>query len=130
MDCARLLRSHRRLLILSITIGLCSSPLLIAAAKTKRRRKSSREPAAVEHKNRKAKASARQPENEATQEDVDARDNWFWRQRMYPFDVLPDQARERAWAARPVNKGIKPETLTWVSIGPVSTASSHVGKWG
>src|SRR5207253_9355280 len=73
---------------------------------------------------------ARKHENEPMQEDVEGRENWFWAQRMYPFNSLPNDAREKAWESRPVDKGPHVEALTWQSIGPVSTNSGFFAQWG
>ena len=35
-------------------------------------------------------------------DDPDARLNWFWFQRMYPFDDIPAGARRRAWESLPL----------------------------
>ena len=69
-------------------------------------------------------------ENESIQEDVAGRENWFWFQRTFPFNDLPDDARRRAWDSRPIDKGIRTEALTWQPIGPVSTSSAYVNQWG
>ncbi len=75
-------------------------------------------------------STASRRDKEPIQEDVEGRENWFWRQRAYPFNNIPINAREDAWSARPVIKGITTEALTWQSIGPISTASAFAAQWG
>src|SRR5436853_3752805 len=49
---------------------------------------------------------------------------------MYPFNDLPDDARRTAWDARPIDKGMRTQALTWQPVGPVSTSSAFVSNWG
>jgi hypothetical protein len=109
---------------------LFAGAVFVASAQKKRQRKQSQRPA-TEKLNKKPAARREQPrENEAIEEDVEGRENWFWRQRMYPFDELPVNAREQAWASRPVDKNLKPEVLTWQPVGPVSMTHGFVATWG
>jgi len=75
-------------------------------------------------------STASRHDNEPIQEDVEGRENWFWRQRAYPFNDVPAHARENAWNARPTIKGISTEALTWQSIGPISTNNGFSAQWG
>lgn len=60
-------------------------------------------------------------------DDVEERQSWFMRQRMYPFNSLPQQARTRAWAERPTRPkaGLAAEAATavWSPLGPMPTHS-------
>ena len=88
----------RRWLIASGVTLICFSALFFKASThaqshtSKRARQTS---ADREKKGRTAKLERRR-ENEPIQEDVERRENWFWSQRMYPFDDLPDDARRKA----------------------------------
>ena len=122
----------RRWLIASGVTLICFSALFFKASThaqshtSKRARQTS---ADREKKGRTAKLERRR-ENEPIQEDVERRENWFWSQRMYPFDDLPDDARRKAWDARPIDKGMRAQALIWQPIGPVSTSSAYVSQWG
>ena len=122
----------RRWLIASGVTVICFSALFFKASThaqshtSKRARQTS---ADREKKGRTAKLERRR-ENEPIQEDVERRENWFWSQRMYPFDDLPDDARRKAWDARPIDKGMRAQALIWQPIGPVSTSSAYVSQWG
>ncbi len=62
---------------------------------------------------------------------AEQRKNWFLQQRMYPFDKLPENARRRAWEARPPDAM---ENLLgggqWQPIGPHPTESFFPNNWG
>lgn len=104
---------YRRSLIFLAALALFAGAVFVASAQKKRQRKQSPRPS-IEKLNKKPAARRERPrENEAIAEDVEGRENWFWRQRMYPFNELPVNARENAWASRAVDKGIRPEVLTW-----------------
>jgi len=78
----------------------------------------------------KSKPAQRSLDHEPEIEDIEGRENWFYRQRAYPFDSIPDDARQQAWANRPKRKGDQIEAQSWQPIGPVSTSSSFVNQWG
>jgi len=104
---------YRRSLIFLAALALFAGAVFVASAQKKRQRIQSPRPS-IEKLNKKPAARRERPrENEAIAEDVEGRENWFWRQRMYPFNELPVNARENAWASRAVDKGIRPEVLTW-----------------
>jgi hypothetical protein len=126
--CVRLLKKYRRITAVSITLLLFVALFIIASAQTKSHRTVQTRTSARQPK--KSSAAVRKHENEPAQEDVEGRENWFWAQRMYPFNSLPDAAREKAWESRPVDKGPHAEALTWQSIGPISTNSGFFAQWG
>src|SRR5215831_3632771 len=128
---ARLLRSYRRPFAITAMLALFLSLLVIAAAQSKRpSKRQTRRSSVARLKQKPAARRERERENEGVDEDVEGRENWFWHHRMYPVDELPENARENAWAARPIDKGIRPEVLTWQPVGPLSIANAHVGIWG
>src|ERR1044072_1202060 len=124
---------YRRSLIVAIALVLFGSPVFIASAQKKRPRKTNKRPSIpTQNKkvvDRRERERERPGENEAIAEDVEGRENWFWRQRMYPFDELPPNARDNAWASRPVDKNRRPDVLTWQPLGPVSTTHRFVAQW-
>lgn len=69
----------------------------------------------------------------AADDDPDGRANWFMYQRMYPFDAVPDGAREAAFdemkrqgeSSRPAGAG-----ATWTPIGPLPTTSAYQANGG
>ncbi|HYW69854.1 MAG TPA: hypothetical protein VE961_02395, partial [Pyrinomonadaceae bacterium] len=127
---ARLLRFARPLALVVI-LALFITVLFTASAQKKRHSKQQTSRPAAERLNKKPGLRREERrENEPVTEDVEGRENWFWHQRMYPFDELPENAREKAWASRPIDKNIRPEVLTWQPLGPVSTTHSFVSKWG
>lgn len=64
--------------------------------------------------------------------DQQQREDWFIRQRMYPFNKIPDDARRKAWLSRPAE--FRPNSInagtTWKSIGPLPTTSAFPANWG
>ncbi|MBX7220618.1 MAG: hypothetical protein K1Y36_11780 [Blastocatellia bacterium] len=62
--------------------------------------------------------------------DIEARDRWFWFERAYPFDSIPEDARRRAWEARPRTRFSPQVTQQWVPIGPKPTFSGFYSNWG
>ncbi len=63
------------------------------------------------------------------------RQEWFWFQRTYPFDEVPEGARQRAWENRPPDfgqvEGIHPAAASmWESIGPKPTFARFINNWG
>ena len=72
-------------------------------------------------------------------DDPDGRWNWFWFQRMYPFDEIPEGARRRAWDSLPrrdktdlnsaslSQTGLEPMSTVWSPIGPAPTTSGLPG---
>ncbi|HKO97440.1 MAG TPA: Calx-beta domain-containing protein, partial [Pyrinomonadaceae bacterium] len=68
--------------------------------------------------------------------DVEKRREWFISQRKFPFDELPEQARQTAWASRPSDREAFSMTteeelgLQWQSIGPLPTNSFYPNNWG
>ena len=64
--------------------------------------------------------------------DQQEREEWFIRQRMYPFDKLPDDARRKAWESRPAEASTFAIDAgsNWRSIGPLPTTSAFPANWG
>lgn len=72
-------------------------------------------------------------ENKGEEGNVEERNDWFFYQRAYPFDSIPDNARRKAWES--LGKGkIEPASLGavggWSSIGPSPTRSAFIRNWG
>lgn len=63
---------------------------------------------------------------------VDERLEWFLKQRTYPFETLPEGARQRAWDARTEgsNRTAGGQPLAWRAIGPRPTHSDFPNNWG
>ncbi len=133
---SRRTRAHYwRPLIVVIALAFFASAFFVVSAQKKRHSKKTPRPTETQNKKiaerrERERKRERPGENEAIAEDVEGRENWFWRQRMYPFAELPENGREKAWASRPVDKGIRPEVLTWQPLGPVSTTHGFVTQWG
>lgn len=121
---------YRRSLVVLIALALLGGIVFIASAQKKRQGKPTRQTSTQTQNKKIAERREREREKPGIAEDVEGRENWFWQQRMYPFDELPVEAREKAWAARPIEKGFKPEVLTWQGLGPISTTHAFVGTWG
>jgi photosystem II stability/assembly factor-like uncharacterized protein len=64
--------------------------------------------------------------------DVEKRREWFLRQRTFPFDKLPDEARRKAWESRPADArdGDSLAVAQWQPIGPRPTTSFFPSNWG
>ncbi|MBD0395704.1 MAG: hypothetical protein ICV52_18135, partial [Microcoleus sp. C1-bin4] len=65
--------------------------------------------------------------------DGEKRADWLISQRMYPFNTLPDEARQSAWNDRPERAkkdGDHPLTAQWRSIGPTPTSTLVLNNWG
>lgn len=69
------------------------------------------------------------PQIEA-REDVEGRFDWFFFQRAYPFDTLPEEARRLAWLARPRPDTRAAQQAAWMPLGPVPTDSAFPNNWG
>jgi hypothetical protein len=91
------------LVVVVIVLALFGSVVFIAAAQKKRQRTQTRRPSKQTQNKNIAQRRERERENEPVEEDVEGRENWFWHQRMYPFNELPEDGREKAWASRPVD---------------------------
>jgi len=76
-------------------------------------------------------------------DDPDARFNWFWFQRTYPFDEIPAGMRRRAWDSLPqrdkysgLNQsnisgpGLEAVGTVWSPIGPAPTTSAFPNNGG
>ncbi|MEW6128395.1 MAG: hypothetical protein AB1757_15255 [Acidobacteriota bacterium] len=66
---------------------------------------------------------------------IDERLDWFYFQRAYPFEDIPDEARRRAFLSRPArfdeSDGLENLSATiWESIGPSPTRSAFMNNWG
>jgi photosystem II stability/assembly factor-like uncharacterized protein len=74
-------------------------------------------------------------EEDENGDEVLRREQWFMFQRTYPFDSVPENARQQAWAARPHQKRASGEDLTlaatptWHAIGPAPTSPKFT-NWG
>lgn len=66
-----------------------------------------------------------------TDDEREARDEWLFFQRAYPFGGIPADARRKAWLARP---GADLKALaageTWKAIGPNPISSAPLANWG
>ncbi|MBI3653193.1 MAG: hypothetical protein HY231_19370 [Acidobacteria bacterium] len=67
--------------------------------------------------------------------DLDERNDWFYFQRAYPFDRIPDEARRKAFAAvygkGKIQTQAVPQALSaWTSVGPAPTKSGYMSNWG
>src|SRR4051812_31711575 len=86
---------YRRAFVLLLMLAFGVSLILIASAQTKRQGKRVTRRPTSERPNKKPGVRHEGPrENEPVEEDVEGRENWFWHQRMYPFDELPENGRE------------------------------------
>ncbi len=86
-------------------------------------------------KDRSDKASLPEPEPRTEEEfegDAEEREAWFYSQRKYPFDKIPDDARRRAWQSRPEDAfpADAPNALNWAQIGPMPITSGFPSNWG
>jgi photosystem II stability/assembly factor-like uncharacterized protein len=67
------------------------------------------------------------------EEDVDARSDWFFFQRAYPFGSIPADARRTAWEPLHRESALQLSPLAnkaWTPIGPSPTTSAYVNNWG
>ncbi len=71
-------------------------------------------------------------EGEEFEADVEKRREWFLRQRTFPFDKLPDEARRKAWESRPADArdGDALAIAQWQPVGPRPTTSAFPSNWG
>jgi photosystem II stability/assembly factor-like uncharacterized protein len=72
-----------------------------------------------------------EPKSEAEFEgNSDAREDWFNKQRSYPFEKVPENARQKAWEARPaVDQKMLLGGNQWTPVGPLPT-TSDIPNWG
>src|SRR6266550_7069112 len=70
-------------------------------------------------------------------DDPDARLNWFWFQRTYPFNEIPVGGRRQAWETLPLHDKtagfreiLGAESTTWSPIGPAPTTSAFPNNGG
>jgi photosystem II stability/assembly factor-like uncharacterized protein len=76
-----------------------------------------------------------EPDGEKAREDPFGREDWFYFQRAYPFESLPEAGRRLAWDAaldeqarfRTQASAADPK---WLSIGPSPTRSAFPDNWG
>lgn len=133
------------LLSLSVSIG----PIMLTAAPASRQRHASkRRPAKTQARSKLQRLlalrqqaqkhtprRAEEEESHATNEDPEARRDWFTFERTYPFDELPAEARRTAWEAlirdtdqfAATAEAVLP---TWKAIGPRPTNSFFPNNWG
>ncbi|MGC2237952.1 MAG: FG-GAP-like repeat-containing protein [Pyrinomonadaceae bacterium] len=64
--------------------------------------------------------------------DAEKRDEWFMYERTFPTGKLPDDARRKAWLARPSEARFASMQAAqqWRNIGPQPTSSYFPGNWG
>lgn len=63
-------------------------------------------------------------------EDVEGRLDWFYFQRAYPFDTVPEEGRRAAWLTRPRADARAAQQAAWVPLGPAPTDSAFPNNWG
>jgi uncharacterized protein (TIGR03437 family) len=63
-------------------------------------------------------------------DDAEGRLDWFFFQRAYPFDDVPEDGRRRAWLARPRSDARAAQQVSWVPLGPAPTESAFPNNWG
>ncbi|HEY0048661.1 MAG TPA: FG-GAP-like repeat-containing protein [Pyrinomonadaceae bacterium] len=66
------------------------------------------------------------------EENAEARNEWFMRERTFPTGEIPADARRNAWASRPVDARLSETSAAppvWQSIGPRAT-ESDIDNWG
>jgi BNR/Asp-box repeat len=82
-------------------------------------------------RDREADREANEPRENET-DDPEARANWFWFQRMFPFNEIAPDARQRAWDSVPKrDKGVNVLAGTiWYPIGPAPTTSDFPNNGG
>jgi photosystem II stability/assembly factor-like uncharacterized protein len=125
--------TFRRTIVLFFAIALLLGVTDSAFAQTKQR-------ASKRSKNFKitkvAKStSARQIRQPQTQDafegDPEKRDEEFLKERMFPFNKIPENARLNAWANRPADASRDSLSVAqWTSIGPRSVNSAFPNNWG
>jgi photosystem II stability/assembly factor-like uncharacterized protein len=78
--------------------------------------------------------SGREMESEAgIEDDPEGRNDWFTFQRTYPGNVIPPDARLKAWEAQPefeLNSFVPQAGPMWHPIGPSPTVSTWANAWG
>ena len=64
--------------------------------------------------------------------DSEKRQQWFIQQRQYPYDRIPENARQAAWEARPAEaqSGDSPTASIWNPVRPNPTTSGFPMAWG
>ncbi|MFM8441411.1 MAG: FG-GAP-like repeat-containing protein, partial [Acidobacteriota bacterium] len=64
--------------------------------------------------------------------DPEKRMEWFLRERAYPFESIPDDARRKAWMERARERRMAPSVVSrqWKSIGPKPHTSYFPSNWG
>lgn len=66
-------------------------------------------------------------------DDPEGRSDWFTFQRTYPGNVIPPNARLKAWESQPefeLNSVVPQAALMWRPIGPSPTVSAWSSAWG
>jgi hypothetical protein len=81
--------------------------------------------------------ASRASAQEVEREDIEGRQNWFWAQRTYPFDVIPYTAlaqmhlfRSQAMRSFAATVGTAPLVGSWRSIGPNGLWDAGGGFFG
>jgi hypothetical protein len=70
-------------------------------------------------------------EDDEFEGNAEEREDWFIRQRKYPFDELPENARRNAWLARPADAQRDGLAVSnWQPIGPSPTTAFFPNNWG
>ena len=67
------------------------------------------------------------------EEDTEGRSDWFTFQRSYPSNLIPADARLKAWQQRSrieIDAFVPQASSTWRPIGPSPTESAWLGAWG
>ena len=67
------------------------------------------------------------------EDDPEGRSDWFTFQRAYPGNVIPPNARLKAWESQPefeLNSVVPQAALMWRPIGPSPTVSTWSYAWG
>ncbi len=135
----RALRITRRRSLFALFATLACSSLLLFNGPWAAQSQTRKAPRAVSH--RAKKIATRKPAKtdrdrraeprEGVADDPEGRLNWFWFQRTYPFNEIPERARGRAWDSAPQReKGASTLATTWSSIGPAPTTSAFPANGG
>lgn len=130
---------RQNILLMSVICFFILSGIALGQTnKTNKQRlgKSAKQTAKQSKKKRKAnnKQASRIQEPKTEEEfegDAEKREEWFIKQRMYPFDKFPDDARRNAWLSRPAEKSALRTAATprWKFIGPKPTTSAFMSNW-